>query len=120
MPTSTEIKEAPRAVAPVQGSGESAERVRLSWQKELVAHFDRHKRYPVDRSQQAAEIVVSFVLDRAGHILSSGIAKSSGDPSFDAAALGMLQRSDPVPPPPPLVADEGLSFSLPVNFRVKK
>jgi periplasmic protein TonB len=31
----------------------------------------------------------------------------------------MLQRSDPVPPPPPLVADEGLTFSLPVIFHVK-
>ncbi len=31
----------------------------------------------------------------------------------------MLQRSDPVPPPPPLVADEGLSFSLPVIFNDK-
>ncbi len=120
MPTSTELREAPRSVAPVQGTGESAEKVRMSWQKELIAHFDHHKRYPSDRSQQAAEIVVSFVLDRTGHVLSTGIVKSSGDPSFDAAALGMLQRSDPVPPPPPVIADEGLSFSLPVIFRVKK
>jgi len=38
---------------------------------------------------------------------------------FDQAALAMVRRSDPVPPPPPLVADEGLSFTLPVIFRVK-
>jgi outer membrane biosynthesis protein TonB len=38
---------------------------------------------------------------------------------FDEAALAMIHRSDPVPPPPPLVADEGLSFTLPVIFRVK-
>ena len=31
----------------------------------------------------------------------------------------MLQRADPVPAPPPLVADEGLAFSLPVIFHVK-
>ena len=120
MPTSTVVDEAPRSVAPVQGIGESARRVRTSWQKELVAHFDRHKRYPSNRSQQAAEILVSFVLDRTGHIVSTDIVKSSGDRAFDAAALSMLQRSDPVPVPPPLVADEGLTFSLPVVFRVKK
>jgi TonB family protein len=120
MPTLAEAKEAERSVAPAQGIGESAERVRTTWQKELIAHFDRHKRYPADRSMKAAEIVVSFVLDRTGHVLSSDIVKSSGDPSFDAAALSMIQRSDPVPVPPPLVADEGLSFSLPVIFRVKK
>jgi periplasmic protein TonB len=53
-------------------------------------------------------------------VISKLIVKGSGDPSFDAAALDMLQRSDPVPPPPPpLVADEGLSFRLPVIFQVK-
>jgi periplasmic protein TonB len=31
----------------------------------------------------------------------------------------MLQRSDPVPAPPPLVADDGLTFSLPVIFQAK-
>jgi hypothetical protein len=31
----------------------------------------------------------------------------------------MLHRADPVPPPPPLVADDGLTFSLPVIFHVK-
>jgi hypothetical protein len=31
----------------------------------------------------------------------------------------MVRKSDPVPPPPPRVADEGLSFTLPVIFKVK-
>jgi protein TonB len=74
---------------------------------------------PSDRANKAAEIVVSFELDRTGHILASRVVRGSGDASFDAAALAMLRRSDPVPVPPPLVADEGLSFTLPVIFRVK-
>jgi TonB family protein len=111
--------ESVRTVAPAQGTGESARRVRLTWQKELAAHFDHNKRYPADRTNQAAEIVVSFELDRTGHILSSNIVKGSGDTSFDEAALAMLKRSDPVPAPPPLVADEGLTFTLPVIFRVR-
>jgi TonB family protein len=118
-PSIAAAPEAERAVAPAQGIGEAAARIRLSWQKELVAHFDRHKRYPADRANKAAEIMVSFVLDRTGHIVSSSIVQGSGDASFDQAALAMLQRSDPVPAPPPLVADEGLSFTLPVVFRVK-
>ena len=118
-PSMTAVPEAAVSVAPVQGTGESAQRIKLSWQKELVAHFDRHKRYPADRAQKNAEIVVTFVLDHTGHILSSSIVRGSGDASFDEAALAMLRRSDPVPPPPPLVADEGLNFTLPVIFRVK-
>jgi TonB family protein len=118
-PSLAVVPEATRSVAPAQGIGESANRIRASWQKELSAHFDKHKRYPADRAAKSAEIVVSFVLDRTGHILSSSILQGSGDASFDQAALAMLQRSDPVPAPPPLVADEGLSFTLPVVFRVK-
>jgi periplasmic protein TonB len=114
------IVESPRSIAPAAGTGESAQRERVTWQKELAAHLDKYKRYPSDRLMQRAEVVVSFVLDRVGHVLSKRIVKGSGDASFDAAALDMLQRSDPVPPPPPLVADDGLTFSLPVIFHVKK
>jgi protein TonB len=91
----------------------------VTWQKELAAHFNKYKRYPAQRAMQAAEVVVSFVLDRVGHVVSSRIVKGSGDAAFDDAALAMLQRSDPVPPPPPLIADEGLTFTLPVIFHVK-
>ena len=118
-PSLAAVPQAPQSVVPAPGIGESAARIRASWQKELSAHFDRHKRYPADRAHKAAEIVVAFVLDRTGHILSSSIVRGSGDASFDQAALAMLQRADPVPAPPPLVADEGLAFTLPVVFRVK-
>ncbi len=93
--------------------------MRATWQKELVAHLDKHKRYPAARSQKSAEIVVSFALDRMGHVLSASIVRGSGDAAFDEAALAMVRKSDPVPQPPPLIADEGLSFTLPVIFRVK-
>ena len=98
---------------------EKARRERATWQKQLMAHLDRHKRYPPDRLTKGAEITVSFQLDRRGHVLSASIVKGSGDAAFDAAALSMIHRSDPVPPPPPRIADEGLSFTLPVIFKVK-
>lgn len=118
-PSSETIPEGPRSVAPALGSGETARRARVTWQKELVAHLDKHKRYPPQRTQKSAEIMVSFALDRMGRVLSATIVKGSGDTAFDEAALNMLKRSDPVPQPPPMVADEGLSFTLPVIFRVK-
>jgi periplasmic protein TonB len=118
-PSTEAIPEGPRSVAPAQGTGESARRMRVTWQKELIAHLNKHKRYPAERSQMSAEILVSFALDRMGHVLSASIVKGSGDPAFDQAALAMVRKSDPVPVPPPLVADEGLSFTLPVIFKVK-
>jgi periplasmic protein TonB len=119
-PTVINAPESPRSVAPAQGTGNNAVREKLKWEKELAAHLDKFKRYPADRVMQSAQVVVSFVLDRIGHVQAMHIVKGSGDTSFDEAALAMLQRSDPVPPPPPLVADEGLSFTLPVIFHVKQ
>jgi len=118
-PSLDNIEQGPRSVAPALGIGETAQRVRATWQKELMAHLDKHKRYPGDRALKSAEILVGFVLDRMGHVLSTSIVKGSGDPAFDEAALAMVKRSDPVPAPPPLVADEGLNFTLPVIFRLK-
>jgi TonB family protein len=110
-------RQAQRSVTQAQGFGESKQRVRSSWQREMMSYIEQHKRYPVDRGQQNAQLTVRFSLDRGGHMLSKSIVKGSGDPSFDAAAMSMLQRSDPVPPPPPLIADENLSFTLPIVFR---
>jgi protein TonB len=105
--------------APVQGSGKSLQRVRASWFAELSAHFEKHKRTPVVPKFKNVKVVVNVAFDRLGHVISSSIAESSGDPAYDEAALAMLRRSDPVPRPPPLIADEGLSYTLPVLFRVK-
>ena len=119
MPSTDNIPEGTRSVAPAQGTSNTAQRVRATWQKELIAHLDKHKRYPAERVLKSAEILVGFVLDRTGHVLSTSIVKGSGDTAFDEAALAMVRRSDPVPQPPPLVADEGLNFTLPVIFRIK-
>ncbi len=78
-PSSEAIPEGTRSTAPAIGSGATAQRVRATWQKELVAHLDKHKRYPSERQQKAAEIYVRFTLDRLGHVLATSIEKSSGD-----------------------------------------
>jgi periplasmic protein TonB len=119
MPNLPSAKESERSVAPAQGTGDSAQLVRATWQKELLAHFTKYKRYPSDRSQEQAEVVVNFELDRTGHVLSTRVVQGSGDASFDAAALAMVRRADPVPAPPPLVADDGLTFTIPIIFRAK-
>ncbi len=119
-PTSEMVAESTRSITPVQGIGLSAQRARATWEKELIAHFNRHKRYPTNRNGKAAEILVTFDLDATGHVLSSSIVQGSGDASFDEAALAMIRRSDPVPTPPAAVVQEGLSFTLPVNFFVRR
>ena len=101
------------------GLDEAAAKARLRWQKQLVAHLDRNKRYPASGQSADAEIPVRFTIDRAGHVVSAHLLKSSGSPVFDEAALAMVRRSDPVPAPPASVADAGLVFTVPVVFRTR-
>jgi protein TonB len=108
-----------RSQAPAQGAGKALQRMKASWVVQLSAHFDKHKRNPPLQKFKNAKVLIDVTFDRLGHVVSSSIAESSGDVAYDQAALDMLRRSDPVPQPPPLVADEGLRFILPVNFRVK-
>jgi protein TonB len=116
-PTIQNAPVAAKSTTRAQGTGDSAYRARVTWQKELLAHLDKYKRYPTDRSEMSAKILVTISLDRTGRVLSANLAKGSGDEAFDNAALAMVERASPVPPPPPLIADEGLNFSLPVIFR---
>src|SRR5690606_7693295 len=119
-PAMEAITEAPTTVARTPDLGREARQIIATWQRQLIAHVDRQKRYPADRAGKGAQLTVAIALDRSGRLLSASVVKSSGDQAFDEAALAMLRRSDPLPAPPPLIADEGLSFTLPVVFRARK
>src|SRR6195256_5921833 len=56
-PSSEAIPEGPRSISPASGTGESARRMRATWTRQLIAHLDKHKRYPPERQQKTAEIV---------------------------------------------------------------
>ena len=111
-PSSEAIPEGQRSVAPVIGTGEThaarARPGRRSWSPISTSTSG----YPKERQQKSAEIQICFTLDRMGHVLSTDIEKGSGDTAFDEAALAMVRRSDPVPVPPPLIADEGTDLHL--------
>lgn len=119
-PKSDVAREAPKAVAPAPGADVAARKATLTWQKALMAHLNRNKRYPSGAARRSAEVAVAFTLDRLGHVVSSNVKRSSGDRAFDEAALAMMKRADPVPPPPPVIADDGLSFEVPVMFRADR
>lgn len=114
-PTVRDAPRAPRSTTRAQGSGESLRLVRAGWQNELMAHLNRFKRYPDGRNENA-QIKVAVEFDRTGRVLKAAVAQSSGDSAFDMAAVSMVRRASPVPAPPPMVADAGLSFTLPLYF----
>jgi protein TonB len=113
------VPEAETARAPNPGIGKDRLKLTADWGRRISAYFDLHKRYPQDRSR-SARVKVSLVLNRRGNVLSADVAESSGDPVFDAAAVSMIRRSDPVPKPPAGLTDDQFGFSLDVNFNKPK
>ncbi len=87
-----------------------------NWQKSLVAHLDRFKRYPAQARGATGVVSLAFGIDRKGVLVSSRIAKSSGSAVLDAEALAMIKRAAPLPPPPAEIADADLSFVVPIRF----
>jgi len=89
-----------------------------AWIKAMVARLSEHKRYPGDRPAPSGEIRIEFSIDHDGHLVSTAVRQSSGDPAFDTAAQCMVERSNPLPPPPSMDPDaKVVRLTLPVNFR---
>lgn len=118
-----DLPQAEHASAPEGiGSAPIDEAAKRTWIKALVAHLDRHKRFPAGRKggQGTFEVTLRFEVEPSGKLRSSSVVKSSGDAAFDAAALQMMSRADPLPvPPKDLIARDGGRFDVPIVFRAK-
>ncbi len=109
---------APAAAAPQTSRAASGSEAPARWQSRLMAHLERHKRYPAASRQRRQEGVVHvyFTIDPGGHVQSAQIARSSGHTELDAAVLELVRRASPVPAPPP-GAPRGIT--APVRFQVR-
>jgi periplasmic protein TonB len=111
--------EAEKAKAPSIGIGKDKLKLTADWGRKISAYFELHKRYPKDKSK-STKVKVSLVLNRRGNVVSLDVVESSGDTAFDEAAVSMIRRSDPVPPPPAGLTEDQFSFNLDVNFTKPK
>lgn len=113
------VPEAEKAKAPNLGIGKDRQKLSANWGRKISAYFELHKKYPENKSK-AATVKVSLVLNRRGNVVSLDVAESSGDAAYDEAAVSMIRRSDPVPPPPAGLTDDQFSFVLDVKFTKPK
>ena len=90
-----------------------------SWQKSLVARLARLQQYPPQARGVQGVVSLAFSIDRHGNLVSSRIVKSSGSALLDAAALDLIKRAAPLPPPPAEIADSELSFVVPIRFAAR-
>jgi len=103
--------------APKQGIESSTQLAKLKWEQRLAAHFKKHLIFV---KGPKVRVILALEFDRMGHVVAASIAEGSGRKAFDEAALKIVRQSDPVPVPPPLVADQGLKRTLPVDFNNAK
>src|SRR5262252_8926775 len=94
-PPPSEAKPADAAAAPAPGLSAIPSKAQANWQRSLVAHINRYKRYPAEARAHKVEGIVSveFTLDRSGQILSSRVAQSSGSPILDEEAVALIRRA---------------------------
>lgn len=116
-PPSSNAPPGQTAAAPSAGAAGNPA-ARRSWQGTLLAHLERHKRYP--RSSQARReqgvTHLRFVMDRQGKVLSSRIERPSGHQALDAETLELIRRAEPLPVPPPDVGDDRIELVVPVQY----
>ena len=99
--------------APQAASGEG----RDSFLARLLAQLNRVKQYPHAARQAHIEgvVMLHFVMDGQGKLMSFEIAKSSGRPVLDNEALALIQRAQ-LPPLPPGFPTSTLDAVVPIQF----
>lgn len=112
-PQSSQAQRADRAAAPAEGMASSMSP--SSWRSALMAHLNRHKRFP-SGAAGAGVATVAFTIDRAGRVLSARLVRSAGDAALDAEAASLPRRASPVPAPPPDVGGGSITLAVPIRF----
>lgn len=110
---------APNAAAPAPGVSSAAPSNAVpTWQALLLARLERFKRYPYEAQIYREEGVADlhFTMDRQGRVLSATIVRSSGFDALDRETLALIQRAQPLPPPPPEVTGNVIQLTVPVQF----
>jgi len=97
-----------------EGGGDAA----AVWRGRVLAHLERHKRYPAAARMMKREgkVHVSISMDRRGHVLSVSVSRGTGFKPFDTEALDTVRRADPLPEPPAELAGNTIPLQLPIGF----
>jgi protein TonB len=112
-PPSSQAQRADRAAAPAEGMASSMSPA--SWRGALMAHLNRHKRFPSGAAGTGVA-TIAFTIDRSGRVISARLVRSSGDAALDAEAASLPRRASPVPAPPPNVGGNSISLAVPIRF----
>jgi len=98
-----------------------APRIEPSWQSSLVRQLQRFKRYPSEAQSRSEEgvVLLSFSLDRTGHVLAHHIVRSSGFADLDNEVMAMIKRAEPLPAFPASMPQSQIDLTVPIRFSLR-
>ena len=108
----------PRSTARVEAA---APRIDPSWTTLLFKQLQRFKSYPGGaraRNEQGV-VMLTFTVDRDGHVLSRQIVTGSGYADLDAEVLTMIERAQPLPAFPASMTQAQQDFTVPIRFSLR-
>jgi periplasmic protein TonB len=109
---------APMTAAPTKGG---APHVEPSWETRVMRRIQQFKRYP-GGSRERGEVgvaLLTFSVDRDGHVLARKIVRSSGHADLDKEAMALIERAQPLPAFPPSMTTNALSVTVPISFTLR-
>ncbi|MGC1466141.1 MAG: TonB family protein [Pseudolabrys sp.] len=112
---------AERAAAPMPGASSRNSNALPNWQTQLVAQLERHKRYPAEAQSRGEHGVtrIAFSVDRQGGVHNPHIVGSSGSHLLDEATIALVERAQPLPPPPPEVPGAHIAVVVPIRYNIR-
>ena len=116
---STAEQQAERAAAPMPGAASRNSDAVPNWKSQLVAALERHKRYPSEARGDHGVAQLAFSIDRSGGVHNARIARSSGSSVLDREALALVQRAQPLPPPPPEIPGAQIPIVVPIRYNAR-
>jgi len=108
----------PRSTARVDAA---APHIDPSWTTLLFKQLQRFKSYPSGaraRNEQGV-VMLTFTVDRDGHVVSRQIVTGSGHPDLDAEVLTMIDRAQPLPAFPASMTQAQQDFTVPIRFSLR-
>jgi periplasmic protein TonB len=109
---------APMTAQRVKGG---ATHIEPSWEATLVKRLQHYKRYPsaAQSHNEQGVVMLSFSLDRNGHVLAHSIARSSGYRELDEEVMAMIMRAEPLPPFPASMQQTRIDLTVPIRFSLR-
>ena len=118
---STAEQQAERAAAPTPGASSHNPNAVPTWKSLLVSHLERSKRYPSEARARGEQGVaqLAFSVDRHGGVHDARIVRSSGSELLDHETLAMVERAQPLPPPPPELPGTQIAIVVPIRYNIR-